>query len=344
MTKKNIYDYTFEQWNSWLTDNNQPLFRSKQIFDWLYVKRVGSFKEMTNLSNELRKKLDENFEFQVFSTVDSFISNDTIKFLFKLEDKQIIETVILKHDYGNSICVSTQVGCKMGCTFCASAIGGLKRNLSSGEIVQQVIKSQMFLDKKKEKINSVVIMGTGEPFDNYDETIKFIDIINDRNGINIGQRHITVSTSGIVPNIYKFADLDNQIVLAISLHAPNNELRSKIMPINIKYPLEELIDACHYYVNKTNRRITFEYALIKDINDFEENAIELAQLLRKFKCHVNLIPINKVSENEYVRTSNNKLFLFKRLLENMNINTTIRREHGEDIEAACGQLRVRYLK
>ncbi len=344
MTKESIYDYTIEQWNNWLAENNEPLFRAKQIFDWLYVKRVKSFKEMTNLSIELRKKLDEDFNFQTFSLVDSLSSTDTVKFLYKLEDDQVIETVILKHDYGNSICVSTQVGCKMGCTFCASSIGGLRRNLSSGEIVLQVLQSQRFLDKKNEKINSIVIMGTGEPFDNYDETIKFINIINNRNGLNIGQRHITLSTSGIVPYIYKFADLNNQIVLAISLHAPNNNLRSKIMPINKKYPLEDLMDACYYYVDKTNRRITFEYALIKDLNDSEENAIELGELLGNIKCHVNLIPMNQVLENEYLPSSNNKLFLFKKVLENLNINTTIRRERGKEIDAACGQLRAKYIK
>ncbi len=344
MTNKSVYDYTLEQWSNWLADNNEPLFRAKQIFDWLYVKRVKSFAEMSNLSKELRKKLGEDFEIQTLSVVDSLSSTDTVKYLFKLDDKQVIETVILKHDYGKSICVSTQVGCKMGCTFCASTIGGLKRNLSTGEIVLQVIQSQKILDKKNERINNIVIMGSGEPFDNYDKTIKFIDIINDRNGLNIGQRHITLSTSGIIPNIYKFADLNNQIVLAISLHAPNNELRSRIMPINNKYPLEDLIDACHYYVNTTNRRITFEYALIKDINDYEKHAIELGELLKSMKCHVNLIPVNKVIENEYVRTSNNKIFLFKKILEKYKINTTIRREHGEEIEAACGQLRAKYIK
>ncbi|MGD9677859.1 MAG: 23S rRNA (adenine(2503)-C(2))-methyltransferase RlmN [Vulcanibacillus sp.] len=343
MKNKSVYDFTLKQWSNWLNENNEPLYRAKQIFDWLYIKRINTFDEMSNLTKDLRKKLEENFVFQTLIIEDKYTSESTIKYLFRLTDGHAIETVIMKHDYGTSICVSTQVGCKIGCTFCASSIGGLKRNLTSGEIVSQVIEAQRILDKQEDKIKSVVIMGTGEPFDNYDETINFINIINDENGINIGQRHITVSTSGIIPKIYEFADLNCQVVLAISLHAPNNEIRSKIMPINNKYPLNELIEACNYYINITKRRVTFEYALIKDVNDQEKHAIELAELLKDIKCHINLIPLNNSPGSEYVRSSNNKISLFKRTLERYKINTTVRREHGNVIEAACGQLRAKNI-
>ncbi|OEF99082.1 23S rRNA (adenine(2503)-C(2))-methyltransferase RlmN [Vulcanibacillus modesticaldus] len=344
MNKRNIYDLTIEDWSTWLKENGEPTYRAKQIFDWLYVKRISSIDEMTNLSKELRNKLDQSFEFQVLRIIDQHISSDgTIKFLFQLLDGHAIETVIMRHGYGNSVCVSTQVGCRMGCTFCASTIGGVARNLTAGEIVAQVLESQKILDKENDRVSSVVVMGSGEPFDNYDETIKFIRIINDEKGLNIGQRHISLSTSGIVPKIFEFADLKWQVVLAISLHAPNDELRSKIMPINKKYSLSELMDACRYYVNTTNRRVTFEYSLMGNVNDQDVHAEELARLIKDIKCHVNLIPVNYVSERDFVRTSKKQIYNFKSILERHNINVTIRREQGGDIEAACGQLRAKHI-
>lgn len=343
--RKNIYDLTLEEWQAWLKENNEPVYRGKQIFDWLYVKRVNSLEEMTNLSKALREKLTNSFELETLHTLTQHKSADgTIKFLFQLKDGHAIETVIMKHDYGNSVCVTTQVGCRMGCTFCASTLGGVARDLSPGEIVAQVVEAQKILDKDNERVSSVVVMGTGEPFDNYDATIQFIKIINEDNGLNIGQRHITVSTSGIVPNIYKFADLKWQVGLAISLHAPTGPLRTSLMPINKKYSLEELIVACHYYVNTTNRRITFEYALMGKVNDQEKHAEQLAQLIKDIKCHVNLIPVNYVPERSFVRTPKEQIFNFKRVLEKYQINVTIRREQGGDIEAACGQLRAKHMK
>lgn len=344
MKKDSIYDLTIENWGSWLKSNDEPAYRAKQIFDWLYVKRVYSIDEMTNLSKDFRKKLADHFILKSLKVSEKHVSKDgTTKYLFKLVDDEAIESVIMKHDYGNSICVSTQAGCKMGCTFCASTIGGFRRNLTAGEIVSQVLDAQKILDKSDEKINSIVIMGSGEPFDNYEETIKFIKIVNDNCGLNIGQRHITVSTSGIVPKIYEFADFNSQVVLAVSLHASNNVLRTEIMPVNKKYPIEELLEACEYYITVTKRRITFEYALMDGVNDKQKDAIELANLLRGFKCHVNLIPVNYVIERKFVRTPNKTINDFKKILEDRKINVTIRKEYGGEIEAACGQLRAKHI-
>lgn len=238
MTKPFIYDYTLEELEQWAMENGEPKFRAAQIYDWVYVKRVNDFSEMTNLSKGLREKLDAQFQFVTLSEITKFESKDgTVKFLFGLHDDHAIETVIMKHNYGNSVCVTTQVGCRVGCTFCASTLGGLKRNLTAGEIIAQVVRSQQILDERNERVSSIVIMGTGEPFENYDETMKFLRTMIHEKGLNIGQRHITVSTSGIVPNIYKFADEDTQINLAISIHAPNDKLRSKLMPVNRRFPL-----------------------------------------------------------------------------------------------------------
>lgn len=318
MEKTNIYDLTFEEWENWLKENQEPAYRAKQIFDWLYVKRVDSIEQMTNLSKTLRQKLEDQFEFQALHTLNQHTSQDgTVKFLFQLYDGHAIETVIMRHDYGNSVCVTTQVGCKMGCTFCASTLGGVARNLTPGEIVAQVVESQKILDKEEGRVSSIVVMGSGEPFDNYEPTIQFIRIVNDNRGLNIGQRHITVSTSGIIPRIYDFANLKWQVGFAVSLHAPNDELRTRLMPINRKYPLKKLMEACHYYVNTTNRRITFEYALMGNVNDQDEHAEELANLIKDLKCHVNLIPVNHVPERDYVRTPRNQIFNFKKSLKNI---------------------------
>jgi len=340
-----IYDYSLEQLQEWVKEQGEPAFRAGQIFDWLYAKRVGSFDGMTNLPKPLREKLQEHFVFVTLTEITKLQSKDgTVKFLFGLHDNHAIETVIMRHNYGNSVCVTTQVGCRIGCTFCASTLGGLKRNLTSGEIVAQVVQAQRLLDPEGERVSSIVIMGSGEPFENYENTMAFLRLMTHPKGLNIGQRHITVSTSGIVPNIYKFAAENTQINLAISIHAPNDELRSKLMPVNRRYPFSEVMDACRYYIEKTGRRITFEYALIGGVNDRPEHAEELADVLQGMLCHVNLIPVNYVPERNYVRTPRDDIFEFQRILERKKINATIRREQGHDIAAACGQLRAKHME
>lgn len=341
-----VYDLTLEEWQQWVKDQGLPAFRAGQIFDWLYVKRVASFAEMTNLPKPLREQLAEQFEFITLQEITRHQSKDgTVKFLFELHDKHAIETVIMKHSYGNSVCVTTQVGCRIGCTFCASTLGGLKRNLTAGEIVAQIVQSQKMLDATGERVSSIVIMGIGEPFENYEAMISFLKIMIHDKGLNIGQRHITVSTSGIVPSIYRFTEERTQINLAISIHAPNDALRSKLMPVNRRYPFADLIAACKHYVEVTGRRLTFEYALMGGVNDQPEHAEELAEVLKEIPlCHVNLIPVNFVVERNFVRTSRDDIFAFQRILEKHKINTTIRREQGSDIAAACGQLRAKHLE
>lgn len=340
-----IYDLTLEKLQEWTKDAGEPAFRASQIFDWVYVKRVRSFEEMSNLPKSLRVKLHEQFRFGALNEITRFQSKDgTVKFLFGLADEHAIETVIMKHNYGNSVCVTTQVGCRIGCTFCASTLGGLKRNLSAGEIVAQVVTAQQLLDADGERVSSIVVMGSGEPFENYEATMDFMRIVMHEKGLQIGQRHITVSTSGIVPNIYRFADENTHINLAISIHAPNDALRSKLMPVNRRFPFADLVEACHYYIEKTGRRITFEYALIGGVNDRPEHAEELGDVLSGMLCHVNLIPVNYVPERNYIRTPRDDIFTFKRILEEKKINTTIRREQGHDIEAACGQLRAKHME
>jgi 23S rRNA (adenine2503-C2)-methyltransferase len=341
-----VYDLTLEEWQDWIKENGESSFRAGQIFDWLYVKRVLAFDEMTNLPKGLRDMLKDQFEFVTLTEVAKYQSTDgTVKFLFELDDKNAIETVIMKHSYGNSICVTTQVGCRVGCTFCASTLGGLKRDLRPGEIVAQVVKAQKLLDDTNERVSSIVVMGIGEPFENYEATMNFLRIMIHPKGLNIGQRHITVSTSGIVPNIYKFADENLQVNLAISIHAPNDALRSKLMPVNRRFPFADLIEACHYYLAKTGRRITFEYALMGGVNDQAEHAEELASVLKDMPLsHVNLIPVNFVAERDFKRTPRDDIFTFQRILERNKINATIRREQGSDIAAACGQLRAKHIE
>ncbi|RUS46481.1 23S rRNA (adenine(2503)-C(2))-methyltransferase RlmN [Cohnella sp. AR92] len=340
-----IYDYSLEQLQDWVKEQGESAFRAGQIFDWLYVKRVASFEEMTNLPKAFRDKLADAFAFVTLNEITKFQSKDgTVKFLFGLHDDHAIETVLMRHNYGNSVCVTTQVGCRIGCTFCASTLGGLKRNLTAGEIVAQVVQSQRLLDAEGERVSSIVIMGSGEPFENYDNMMTFLRLMTHPKGLNIGQRHITVSTSGIVPNIYRFADENTQISLAISIHAPNDELRSKLMPVNRRFRFNEVMDACKYYIEKTGRRLTFEYALIGGVNDRPEHAEELGDLLQGMLCHVNLIPVNYVPERNYVRTPRDDIFEFQRILERKKINATIRREQGHDIAAACGQLRAKHTE
>ena len=315
-----------------------PNFRSGQVFSWI-SKGISSFDEMSNIPKDLREELALKFQIELPKTVLMQESklDGTKKFLFELSDGMKIESVFMKYKFGNSICVSSQAGCRMGCKFCASTINGLERNMTAGEIYGEVLKVQK---ETGEKINHIVIMGTGEPFDNYDNVAKFIRIVNDKNGLNIGMRNITVSTCGIVPMIDRFGDEFSQVNLAISLHQVSNEERSKLMPINKKYPIDELLNACKRYVEKTNRRVTFEYTLVKDTNDRREDALKLASLLHGMLCHVNLIPLNAVAETGLKTTEKDKAVAFQKVLESKGIPTTIRRELGDDIDAACGQLRL----
>lgn len=339
--KESIYSLRLEELQAWLEANGEKKFRAAQIYEWLYSKRVKTYDEMTNLPKSLRDKLAEHFLLTTLSTIIKQESQDgTIKFLFQLQDGYSIETVLMRHDYGNSICVTTQVGCRIGCTFCASTLGGLKRHLLAGEIVEQVVKVQQILDETEERVASIVIMGIGEPFDNYNAMMNFLKIMNHDKGLNIGARHITVSTSGIVPKIYEFADEGMQINFAVSLHAPNQEARQKLMPIARAYKIDELLAAVKYYTEKTGRRVSFEYGLMSGENDSVEIANELADLIKGIKCHVNLIPINYVPERDYVRTSRSSIFAFEKALKARGVNVTIRREQGADIAAACGQLRA----
>ncbi|MCU5745749.1 23S rRNA (adenine(2503)-C(2))-methyltransferase RlmN [Staphylococcus sp. SQ8-PEA] len=340
--KQSIYSLKFDELQDWLVEHGQQKFRAQQIYQWLYEKRVDRFDQMSNLSKELRELLEDNFAITTLSTVVKQESRDgTIKFLFQLQDGYTIETVLMRHEYGNSVCVTTQVGCRIGCTFCASSIGGLNRNLESGEIVAQVLTVQKALDQTDERVSQIVIMGIGEPFENYDEMMDFLYIVNHDRSLNIGARHITVSTSGIIPRIYDFAEEDIQINFAVSLHGANNEIRSRLMPINRAYDVQKLMDSIDYYQEKTNRRVTFEYGLFGGVNDQVEHARELADLIKHLKCHVNLIPVNHVPERNYVRTPKEDIFKFEKELKRLGINATIRREQGSDIDAACGQLRAK---
>lgn len=343
--KPSIYSLQLDELKEWLVSEGDKAFRAEQIYDWLYKKRITTFEDMTNLSKSLREKLEASFVLTTLNTIIQQTSSDgTIKFLFELQDGKSIETVLMRHQYGNSVCVTTQVGCRIGCTFCASTLGGLKRNLEAGEIVAQVVKVQQALDETNERVSSIVIMGIGEPFDNYDNMMSFLKIVNHDKALNIGARHITVSTSGIIPKIYKFADENMQINFAISLHAPNSELRSRLMPINRAYKLPDLMDAVRYYIEKTGRRISFEYGLFGGVNDQVEHAEELAKLVKGVKCHINLIPVNYVPERDYVRTPKDQIFKFEKTLKDRGVNVTIRREQGHDIDAACGQLRAKERK
>ena len=316
-------------------------FRAEQIFKWLYEEKVKSFNEMTNLSLELRKKLEENYTICNFNILKKQESKDgTIKYLFDVLDGNAIETVLMSYHHGHSICVSSQIGCKMGCKFCASTGINFIRNLSSGEIVEQILAVEQ---DTRVRISNIVFMGIGEPLDNYDNVINAIHIINHPKGLNIGARHISVSTSGLVPKIYKLAEENIQCTLSVSLHATTNEKRSQMMPVNNTYDIEELMKACKDYIAKTNRRISFEYALAKDNNDNLEDAKRLVNLLKGMLCHVNLIPINKIENGKFLKATNENIMRFRDYLNEHGIVATIRRELGSDIDAACGQLRRKNL-
>ena len=339
---KNIKEYNLDELKDEIEALGEKKYRAEQIFKWIYVDKVKEFDEMTNLSLDLREKLKQNYTMCNFKILKKQESVDgTKKYLFDVLDGNAIETVLMQYHHGKTICVSSQIGCKIGCKFCAST--GIKfiRNLTSGEIVEQILAVEQDIG---DKISNIVFMGIGEPFDNYDNVMKAIKILNNQKGLNIGARHISISTSGIVPMIYKFADEEWQCTLSISLHATNDEKRSQMMPINNRYNIKELMEACKYYINKTNKRISFEYALAKDNNDNLEDAKELVKLLKGMLCHVNLIPINKIENGSFTKSSNENIIKFRDYLNENGIVATIRRELGSDIDAACGQLRRKNLK
>ncbi|MCF0147988.1 MAG: 23S rRNA (adenine(2503)-C(2))-methyltransferase RlmN [Clostridium sp.] len=339
---ENILDYSMEEISVWMKENGESAFRSKQVFSWIY-NNVWEFENMKNLPKSLIEKLKENFYIGIPEIVDEYDSTTdaTKKILFAFKDKNIIESVIMKYNYGNTICISTQVGCRMGCKFCASTLEGRVRNLTAGEILSEVIVAQKVLG---ERISNIVLMGSGEPLDNYENVTKFIDLVNAEYGLNIGQRHITLSTCGIVPKIYELADKGYSITLAISLHAFSDEKRREIMPIANKYSIKEILEACDYYFEKTGRRISFEYSLVSGINDGKEDANALSKLLKGRQCHINLIPVNEIKENTLKRPSKKTIEEFEKIVSDHGLDVTVRKEMGNDINAACGQLRRNFLK
>jgi len=342
MAKTDIKSLFPEEISSMLSEMGEPSFRGRQIFKWLHEKKAESFDEMTDLPLKLRDKLKEEVKISNINIVEKKVSSkdNTVKYLFGLDNDNIIESVLMDYSFGSSVCVSTQAGCRMGCSFCASTLSGLSYNLLAGEMLSEVYKISKDTGKQ---IKSVVLMGSGEPLDNYENTLKFIKLINSPDGMNLGQRHITLSTCGLVDKIYTLAEEELQITLAVSLHAPNDEIRNSLMPISKKHKMDNLLLACKRYADKTKRRITFEYALIKDVNDSEKCAYELAERLKNILCHVNLIPINDVKEKNYIKSSPETIRNFARILELKGIETTIRRKLGSDINAACGQLRKGYI-
>ncbi|KXZ39603.1 23S rRNA (adenine2503-C2)-methyltransferase [Alkalithermobacter thermoalcaliphilus JW-YL-7 = DSM 7308] len=341
MERIDLKSLTEDQTKEFIKSIGEKPFRGAQIFKWIY-KGAQNLEQMTDLSKELRGKLDDFTTIANLSIYKKFSSkiDGTIKYLFSLEDKNIIESVMMKYKHGVSVCISTQVGCRMGCKFCASTIDGLKRNLKSSEMIDQILKIQSDINQR---VSNVVLMGSGEPLDNFEQVKQFLAIVNEKNGLNIGYRHITVSTCGLVDKMYKLSDLKLPINLAISLHAATDEKRKEIMPIANAYSIEDILKACRYHIEKTNRRITFEYSLIKGFNDSKEDAKLLAQKLKGLLCHVNLIPVNKIDERDYKKPDINDIETFKKILKKNNIEATVRRSMGSDIQGACGQLRRRNL-
>ena len=320
----------------------EKAFRAKQLYQWLHVKQVYAFDDMTNLSKAFREKLNEVSFITDLKQEQVQISqiDGTRKYLFLLEDGNVIESVLMRYKHGNSVCISSQVGCRMGCRFCASTLDGLVRGLRPSEMIDQIYKIGQDIG---ERISNVVVMGTGEPMDNYDNLLKFITLLTDENGLNISQRNLTVSTCGIVPRMRQLADEKLSITLALSLHASNQKKRLELMPVANKYDIHDVIDACKYYFDQTGRRVTFEYSLVGGVNDTDEDARELSQLIHGMNCHVNLIPVNPIKERDYVQSNAAVIAAFKNKLEKNGINVTVRREMGRDIDGACGQLRKRYM-
>ncbi|MCD8180502.1 MAG: 23S rRNA (adenine(2503)-C(2))-methyltransferase RlmN [Firmicutes bacterium] len=337
-----LKDFEYDELIQYLQSIGEKKFRAEQIFSWLH-KGAESYDEMTNISKATREKLERETYISALKIREKYVSSidGTVKYLFELPDGNCIESVVMRYHHGLTICISSQVGCKMGCRFCASTIGGLYRNLTAGEILNQVIFAQKDIG---ERISNIVMMGIGEPLDNYDNVIKFLHNVNNEKGLNIGLRHISLSTCGVVPGIYRLADEMLPITLTISLHAPNDAVRNTIMPVNHKYNIEELLKACRTYVDKTKRRISFEYSLIHGVNDSMENAFELAELIRDLHGHVNLIPVNKVEERNFEKGSSADIRAFRDKLTSLGINATVRRELGADISASCGQLRKKVIQ
>ncbi len=343
MDKKDIVSMNFEELSSEFKGMGLPKFRATQVYDWLHKKCVASFEEMTNISKDLKAKLNDNFVIFTCSIEKKLVSryDNTVKYLYSLPDGEYLECVVMDYKYGHTICVSTQVGCKMGCAFCASGIGGFKRQLAPSEILGQIYAAQRDLGLR---ISRIVLMGMGEPLDNFDNVMRFLELVSDEKGLNIGMRHISLSTSGIVPRIYDLLEMDLQLTLSVSLHAPNDEIRSEIMPVNKSWNVDELLKACKTYGDKTSRRISFEYAMMKGVNDTPECARELGTKLKGILCHINLIPANEVPEKGHERSSDNDIQSFKNILERQGHTVTIRRTLGSDINASCGQLRREKMK
>lgn len=336
--KKDIKSLTLEELKLEMENSGEKSFKAKQIYAWLHKRGAESFDEMTDISKNLRDNLKNSFDIYNCTIEKKLVSmyDNTVKYLFRLNDGEFIESVVMKYKYGYTICVSSQVGCKMGCSFCASGIAGFVRNLSVSEILSQVYKAQRDLDIR---ISHIVMMGVGEPLDNFDNVMRFLSMISDENGLNIGMRNISLSTCGVVTGIYKLLEKKLQLTLSVSLHAPNDRIRSQTMPVNNKWNVDTLLKACKDYTNHTSRRISFEYAMISGVNDTDDCARELANKLKGMLCHVNLIPVNSVKERDYTRSDDNRISSFIRILESRGINVTVRRTLGSDINASCGQLR-----
>lgn len=344
--KRPLVGMNLQEMEGLMAELGEPRFRAKQLFEWVYARGVKSFEAMTNLSRDLRRKLEER---TLLVLLEQDVAQEaeptaTTKFLFRMHDGQKVEAVLMRHGYGNSVCLTTQVGCRMGCTFCASTFGGLVRNITAGEIVDQVIMMQRDLPEG-ERVGHVVLMGSGEPMENYEHVVKAIRLLHEPDGLNIGYRHITISTSGLVPGMLRLAEEGLPITLALSLHAPTDDLRQQLMPVARMWPLREVLDAARQYAEKTGRRVTYEYILIEEVNDNSEQARELGRLLKGTLAHVNLIPMNPVAERpQYRRPGSERISAFREILEQAGINTTVRREMGGDIDAACGQLRNRVAR
>jgi 23S rRNA (adenine2503-C2)-methyltransferase len=341
-SKIDIKSMNLAELTEFVASIGEKAFRAKQLYQWLHVKQVYAFDDMTNLSKAFREKLNEVSFITDLKQEQVQISqiDGTRKYLFLLEDGNVIESVLMRYKHGNSVCISSQVGCRMGCRFCASTLDGLVRGLRPSEMIDQIYKIGQDIG---ERISNVVVMGTGEPMDNYDNLLKFITLLTDENGLNISQRNLTVSTCGIVPRMRQLADEKFSITLALSLHASNQKKRLELMPVANKYDIHDVIDACKYYFDQTGRRVTFEYSLVGGVNDTDEDARELSQLIHGMNCHVNLIPVNPIKERDYVQSNAAVIAAFKNKLEKNGINVTVRREMGRDIDGACGQLRKRYI-
>ena len=342
MDKTDIKSLTLEELTQEIKGLGEPAFRAKQLYEWMHVRMAGDYDDMSNIPKALKEKCREHFEYTSLKQVRMQESalDGTRKFLFGLADGNVIESVWMEYRFGVSVCISSQVGCRMGCRFCASTLDVLERNLRPSEMLDQIYAMSRILGKK---VSRVVVMGSGEPMDNYDNLLRFIQLLTDENGLNMGQRNLTVSTCGIVPRIRQLAEQHLQINLALSLHASNDAKRKQLMPIANEYSLTEVMDACRYYFDQTGRQLTFEYALVGGVNDTEEDAAELIRLLKDLNCIVNLIPVNPIKERNYTETGHSQVVAFKNKLEKSRINVTIRREMGRDIDGACGQLRRRHL-